>query len=435
MFRAPAGLADSPWRRMMLPLCAGSAGVPRGAPGGCQEPLLPINARLARLADNPFARLTALLAEVPTRANEPPIVMSVGEPQHETPALAARIVADSAHLWSRYPPMAGTPEYRAACAQWLSRRYRLPPGMISAERHVLALNGTKEGLFQVGLFAVPESKAGKTPVVLLPNPHYLVYEGGATMAGAELVPLDATADTGFLPDLDAIAPEALERCALFYLCTPSNPQGAIADLAYLKRAIKLARDWDFVLAVDECYAEIYDRAPPPGALEAALALGGDLGNLLVFHSLSKRSNAAGMRCGFVAGDADLIERFQHLRSYGGAQVPLPLQHAATALWQDEAHVEPNRALYRRKFDIAEARLQGRFGFYRPPGGFFLWLDVGDGETAATRLWREAAIRTVPGAYLARGHDGGNPGRRYIRVALVHDDATVAAGIDRLSQVL
>jgi aspartate/methionine/tyrosine aminotransferase len=396
---------------------------------------LPINSRLARLADNPFARLAELLADVPPRANEPPILMSVGEPQHQTPALVARIVAENAHLWNRYPPMQGTPEYRAACAAWLTRRYRLPAGMITGERHVLALNGTKEGLFQVGLLAVPEAQAGRPPVVLLPNPYYLVYTGGATMAGAEMVHLDATPESGFLPDLDAITQDQLERCVLFYLCTPANPQGAIADRAYLEKAIKLAREWDFVLAVDECYCEIYDAAPPPGALEVCLALGGDLRNVLVFHSLSKRSNAAGLRCGFVAGDGDLIARFQHLRSYGGAQVPLPLQLAATALWQDEAHVEPNRALYRRKFDIAEARLAGSYGFYRPHGGFFLWLDVGDGERAASRLWREAAIRTLPGAYIARGRGGDNPGARYIRVALVHDDATVAAGMDRLRQVL
>jgi len=396
---------------------------------------LPDTSRLARLADNPFARLTELLAGAQPRANVAPIAMSVGEPQHETPALVQRILAANAHLWNRYPPMAGTPEYRAACAQWLQRRYRLPDGMITAERHVLALSGTKEGLFQLGLLAVPDAKSGKTPVVLLPNPYYLVYAGGGVMGGAELTPLDATAENGFLPDLDAIPAERLERCALFYLCTPANPQGAIASQAYLQKALKLARDWGFVLAVDECYCEIYDRAPPPGALEAALALGGDLRNLLVFHSLSKRSNAAGMRCGFVAGDPDLIQRFQHLRSYGGAQVPLPLQLAATALWQDEAHVEANRALYRRKFDIAEERLAGRFGFYRPAGGFFLWLDVGDGEAAAKRLWREAAIRTLPGAYIARGERVHNPGRRYIRVALVHDDETIAAGLDRLRLAL
>ena len=397
---------------------------------------MPINTRLARLADNPFARLAVLLDDGQPRANEPPLLMSVGEPQHETPPLAARIIAESAHLWNRYPPPQGTPEYRAACAAWLTRRYRLPPGMIAGERNVLALNGTKEGLFQIGLLAVPEAKAGKPPVVLLPNPYYLVYAGGATMAGAEVIHLDATRASGFLPDLDSLAPAQLERCALFYLCTPANPQGAVADMAYLEKAIKLARDWDFVLAVDECYCEIYDKTPPTGALEACLALGGDLSNVLVFHSLSKRSNAAGMRCGFVAGDAELIRRFQHLRSYGGAQIALPLQLAATALWNDETHVEPNRALYRRKFDIAERALRGRFGFYRPAGGFFLWLDVGDGEQAAKRLWREAALRTLPGAYIARQNGSGeNPGRRYLRVALVHDDATIAAGLQRLLRVL
>jgi N-succinyldiaminopimelate aminotransferase len=397
---------------------------------------LPTNARLGRLPENPFARLTTLLANLAPRGNVPPLVMSLGDPQHETPALAARIIGENAHLWNRYPPFQGTPEYRAACAAWLARRYRLPPEMISAERHVLALNGTKEGLFQAGLLAVSEVRGARPPLVFVPNPYYLVYNGGGAVAGAELRHLDATAENRFLPDLEALTAEELERCALLYLCTPGNPHGAVADLAYLKGAIKLARDWDFVLAVDECYCEIYDKAPPPGALEASLALGGDLRNLLVFHSLSKRSSAAGMRCGFVAGDPELIRRFQHLRSYGGAQIPLPLQCAATALWQDEAHVEPNRALYRRKLDIAEATLGGRYGFYRPSGGFFLWLDVEDGERAAERLWCEAALRTLPGAYIASAHGGGdNPGRRYIRVALVHDDAVVADGMERLVRVL
>ena len=397
---------------------------------------MPANARLGRLADNPFARLGDLLSDVVPRLNEPPLLMSVGEPQHQPPAMVARIIGEHAHLWNCYPPMQGTPQYRAAAAAWLTRRYRLPSGMITGERHVLALSGTKEGLFLVAMLAVPEPTARALPAVLLPNPYYLVYNGGATMAGAEVVYLDATAATGFLPDLDAIDPALLDRTALFYLCTPANPQGAIADRAYLEKAIALARAYDFVLAVDECYCEIYDGAPPTGALEVCAALGGDLRNVLVFHSLSKRSSAAGLRCGFVAGDPALIARFQHLRSYGGAQIPLPLQHAAAALWEDEAHVEANRALYRRKFDIAEKTLAGRFGFYRPPGGFFLWLDVGDGEDAAKRLWREAAIRTLPGAYIARVNGGGeNPGRRYIRVALVHDDATIAAGLSRMASVL
>jgi len=308
--------------------------------------------------------------------------------------------------------------------------------MISADRHVTALTGTKEGLFMIASLVVPETKAGQKPVGLMPNPYYLVYSGGAIMAGAETVALDATAATGFLPDLDAIPAETLARTAIFYLCTPANPQGACADLAYLKKAILLARRHDFLLAVDECYSEIYDRVPPVGGLEACAALGGDLRNVLVFHSLSKRSNAAGLRCGFVAGDPDLIARFQSLRSYGGAQIPLPLQEAATALWQDEQHVEANRARYRRKFDVAEDILQGRFGFYRPQGGFFLWLDVEDGERAALTLWRDAAVRSLPGAYISRVNKAGeNPGQRYIRLAIVHDDDTIAEGLRRLVRVL
>lgn len=370
------------------------------------------------------------------RSNEPMIPMAVGEPQHAPPAMLARILAEKADLWNRYPPPPGTLEYREACAAWLARRYRLPQGMVTGEHHVLIVNGTKEALFLCPQMAVPQEKAGRQPTVLMPNPYYNVYNGGATLAGAEPVYLDCTKETGFLPDLDAIPEPLLARCALFYLCSPANPQGVIADLTYLKKAIALARAYDFVLAVDECYGEIYDRAPPPGALEACAQLGGALDHVLVFHSLSKRSNAAGLRCGFVAGDPHLIERFQHLRSYAGAQVPLPIQDAAIALWGEENHVEANRALYRRKFDIAEQVLGRDFGFYRPEGGFFLWLDVGDGEKAALTLWREAALRTLPGAYTARTNPGcENPGQRYIRIALVHDDATVEAGLRRLRRVL
>jgi aspartate/methionine/tyrosine aminotransferase len=270
----------------------------------------------------------------------------------------------------------------------------------------------------------------------MPNPYYLVYSGGAHMAGAETVPLDATAATGFLPDLDAIPEDLLARTALFYLCSPANPQGACADLGYYRKLIGLARRYGFVLAVDECYSEIYDRVAPVGGLEACAAMGGDLSNVLVFHSLSKRSNAAGLRIGFVAGDPGLLAKFGALRSYGGAQVPLPLQEAAAALWQDEAHVDENRARYRRKFDICEEILKDRFGFYRPPGGFFLWLDVGDGEAAALKLWREAGLRSLPGPYIGRANaQGVNPGQRYIRLAIVHDEDTVAAGMHRLLRVL
>jgi aspartate/methionine/tyrosine aminotransferase len=256
------------------------------------------------------------------------------------------------------------------------------------------------------------------------------------MSGGEPVHLEASAATGFLPDLDALEPKLLERTALFYLCSPANPQGACADLDYLKRLLVLARQYDFIVALDECYAEIYDEAPPVGGLEAAAAHGQEPANLLVFHSLSKRSSAAGLRSGFVAGDPNLIAGFARLRSYGGCQVPYAIQAAATALWSEESHAVENRALYRRKIDAAQAVLGDRLGFYRPPGGFFLWLDVGDGVAAAERLWREAAIRVLPGRYMAHPDAAGrNPGAPYIRVALIHDEATIAGALERMLRVL
>jgi N-succinyldiaminopimelate aminotransferase len=401
-----------------------------------QDHSVPLNPQLDTLSDYPFEALRTLLNPVTPVVNDAPIMMSVGEPQHQPPSLLTETLAAHAHEWNKYPPMAGTPELRQAIVDWLGRRYRLGVGVLDPDRHILTLAGTKEGLYLLSGLVVPRQKGGARPVVLVPNPYYLVYNGAATMAGADAVFLDATRENGFMPDLAAIPREVLERTALFYLCSPANPQGTIASLDYLKQAILLARRYDFVLAVDECYAEIYDRVPPPGALEACAALGQGFDRVVVFHSLSKRSSAAGLRSGFVAGDPRLIGHFSHLRSYGGCQVPLPIQAAATALWRDEVHVEENRARYRRKFDIAEAAIGGRFGFYRPEGGFFLWLEVGDGEAATLRLWRDAAIRVLPGGYTARASDGrDNPGSRYIRLAIVHDEMTLETAFARIERVL
>ncbi len=395
-----------------------------------------INERLDQLGENPFTRLNALLAPITPRANERPVLLSVGEPQHAPPPFLAEVIAANGDLWNRYPPVTGTDEYRQAVADWLVRRFGLAAGAVDPQRHVLVLCGTKEGLYLATQLAVPQIESGRKPVVLLPNPFYLVYRGAAAMAGAEVLPMPATRATGFLPDFEAVPPATLERTALAFLCSPANPQGAVASLDYLKRAIRLAREYGFTLIVDECYSEIWDEAPPVGALEACQALGGGFDNVLVFHSLSKRSNAAGLRCGFVTGDEKLIAQFQRLRSFGASQVPMPIQAGAAALWRDEVHVEANRALYRSKFDLAERILGGRYGFYRPQGGFFLWLEVGDGEAAARRLWQEAAIKTLPGHYIGvPGADGTNPGQGFLRVAMVHDDATLGGALERLKQVL
>ena len=399
-----------------------------------------INLRLEELTNYPFARLRSLLDGIDPPAGTAPLAMSIGEPQHAAPDLIGEALAAHADDWNRYPPIAGTEDFRDAAAGWLERRFRLPSALVDRERGLLPASGTREALFLTAQLAVSPRRDGVVPAVCLPNPFYAAYEGAAVMAGAEPVFLEATAATGFLPDLDSLTPELLDRTALFYFCSPSNPQGAVADVAYLQRLIGLARRHGFVLAIDECYAEIYDSVPPPGGLEAAAGIdGGALDNLLVFHSLSKRSSAAGLRSGFVAGDPALIADFARLRAFSAAGMPLPVLAASAALWRDDAHVEENRARYRAKFDLAEAALGDRDGYIRPAGGFFLWLDLGpggDGEAAARTLWRETGIKVLPGAYLTRpGADGINRGSRYIRIALVHDESVLATALPRLAQCL
>ena len=396
------------------------------------------NDRLDRLTDYPFDRLRTLL-----RGLDPPdpaatVAMHIGEPQHPAPAAIAATLARHVDEWGKYPPPAGTPDYRAAAADWLTGRYRLPDGFIDPDANVVAVAGTREALFLAALATVPGANHG-APAVLLPNPFYQVYFGAAAMAGAEPVLLTANAANGHQPDLTALPGDLLDRTALAYLNSPANPQGSVIDRAKLAAAIDLARKHDFILVVDECYAEIYCGEPPLGALQVCAGTG-SCANVVVFHSLSKRSNAAGLRCGFVAGDAAWLRHFLHLRQYAGALIPRPVQAAAAALWRDEAHVADNRALYRNKFAMAAARLGPVHGA-TPAGAFYLWLDVGDGEAMTRRLWHEAGIKVMPGAYLARpdhaapGEAPVNPGAAYIRAALVHDIASTERALGHFAAIL
>ncbi|MHB1206021.1 MAG: aminotransferase class I/II-fold pyridoxal phosphate-dependent enzyme [Rhodospirillaceae bacterium] len=391
------------------------------------------NTRLDGLTEYPFQRLTSLLGGV---APANPINMSIGEPQHTPPALLYAALEQHRADWGKYPPTAGSPDFRAAVGAWCNQRYGLPAGFLDPERHILPVAGSREGLFMAAQLCTPPQKAGRTPAVLMPNPFYQVYFGAAVMHGADPVYVAAEAATGFQPDYAGVAKDDLDRASAAYLCTPANPQGAVASLEQLKSLIRLARAHDFVLISDECYSEIYGDLAPAGALAACAALGDGLANVLVFNSLSKRSSVPGLRSGFVAGDPDLIAKFARLRAHGGAVQPLPVIAASAALWRDEIHVEENRALYRAKIEDAAKIFGNQFGFYRPAGGFFLWLDVGDGEAAAKRLWSEAGIRVLPGAYLARtGGNGKNPGQPYIRVALVHDRKATADALARTKDVL
>jgi aspartate/methionine/tyrosine aminotransferase len=299
----------------------------------------------------------------------------------------------------------------------------------------MALNGTREGLFNAALALIPEHKRGRRPAVLIPNPFYQVYAVGALAAGAEPVFVPATEATGFLPDYAALPPDILDRTVAAFICSPANPQGAIAPAGYLADLLALAERHDFRILSDECYAELWRHAPPPGILEVAAACGADPERALAFHSLSKRSNLPGLRSGFVAGGPRAIAALRRLRAYAGAPLPEPLQAVAAAVWADEAHVVANRALYARKYALADDILAGFPGYRAPDGGFFLWLQVADGEAAALKLWRETGVRVLPGAYLARTVDGRNPGADRIRVALVAPEDATRDGLARLAACL
>ncbi len=393
-----------------------------------EPPPAPVDSR------SPFVRLRELLGDA--EPGKPAISLAVGEPQHPVPGFVAPVLAAHIEEFGRYPMNKGTDAFCRAAAEWLGRRFALPRPLDPATE-VLVLNGTREGLFLAAM-AAPDWVSGRAgrPAVLMPNPFYAAYAAGAVAANCEPVFLPATAASGFLPDLDALPDALLARTVAFYIASPANPQGAVASKAYLGRLAALAQRFGFLVFSDECYSEIYSHAAPPGMLEMA---GPDFANVIVFQSLSKRSNLPGLRVGFVAGDRRFLARFLELRNVAAPQVPMPAQRVAIAAYADETHVEANRALYRRKFDLADQVIGNRYAYGRPPGGFFLWLDVsaqGGDETATLNLWRSAGLRVVPGRYLARPQrDGSNPGEGFIRVAMVHDHDTTAEALHRLVETL
>ena len=383
---------------------------------------------------SPFVRLTELIAGI--EPGKPPINLSVGEPQHPVPSFVGPTLAAHVPDFGRYPANKGIEPFRRAVAEWLGRRYNLKRP-IDPEHEVLVLSGTREGLFLAAIAARRwvAPRVGK-PAMLIPNPFYAAYAAGALAADCEPVYLPATRKSRFLPDLDVLDDALLARTVACYIASPSNPQGAVADRAYLDKLAALARRFGFLVFADECYCEIYSEHAPPGMLEAS---GPDFANVVVFHSLSKRSNLPGLRVGFAAGDRRFLGSYLELRNVAAPQVPTPAQYVAIAAYGDEAHVQENRTLYSAKFDLADQIIGDRYGYERPDGGFFLWLDVskqGGSEAVTKRLWAEAGVRVVPGRYLARNQtDGSNPGADYIRVAMVQDKAATAEALHRLVAVL
>lgn len=385
--------------------------------------------RFSNLPEYAFPRLRRLLDPIPPGGEV--VQFTLGEPRHPMPDFVGDVIAANLAGFGKYPPADGTPELLAAISGWIGRRYGVDVG----PDRLMALNGTKEGLFNAALALAPETKNGKPPVVLLPNPFFPVYAVAAREVRAEPVYVPATEATGFMPDYAALPRDVLDRTVIAYICSPANPQGAVATRDYLARLLHLAEEHDFRVFADECYCELYLNDPPPGILEVAAAEGIDPERVVAFHSLSKRSNLPGLRSGFVAAGRDAITRIRQLRAYAGAALPLPVQRVSEKVWAEETHVVANRALYAEKYRDAAEIFAGVNSFRLPEGGFFLWLPVDDGEQATVKLWRETGVRVLPGAYLAQDVDGDNPGRGYIRVALVAPKEETRRGLIRLRDCL
>ena len=391
--------------------------------------------RISALPDGPFARLATLLGN--EKPGKEPISLALGDPSGAVPNFVTEALAREAARFGNYPQIAGTEEWRQAAAGWVVSRFGLPATRIDPERHVLPLNGTRDGLFSVLFPFVPQSKAGQRPIVAMPNPFYQVYAAGALACGAEPLYVPALEENGFLPDYAGLPTAVLERIAAVYVCSPSNPEGAVATQAYWDALFALAERHDFIVLADECYADIYFDAPPVCALTARFAQSNGFSRLLTFHSLSKRSGLPGLRSGMVAGCANLIGKFKAFRNVAGPQVPTPILAASAACWRDEAHVVANRIAYQEKMAAAE-RILGNH-MRKPGGGFFLWLKVENGEAAALGLWRQQGIRVLPGAYMGRESEEGktqtNPGFSYVRLALVSDLSTIITAIERVRNFL
>ena len=378
-----------------------------------------MNPLLSRLQPYPFERLAELKAGIAPPAGLPHIALSIGEPRHPPPAFVGEALCGHLDRLGTYPKAAGLPELREACARWLERRFHLPPGSVDAGTMVIPVNGTREGLFSFVQAAVDPAAGAR---VLMPNPFYQIYEGAALLAGAEPVYLDTTAATGFLPDLDAVDEATWRRCRVLFICSPGNPTGAVMDAGYLARVLELSDRHGFLVASDECYADIYldEAAPPPGLLGACLAAGNDrFERAVVFHSLSKRSSVPGLRSGFVAGDPAVMEAFRLYRTYHGCAVPEMVQLASVPAWNDDAHAAGNRALYQEKFARVLPILREAMPVQAPEAAFYLWLETpGDDEAFTRELFAAENVTVLPGKYLSRETAAGNPGAGRVRVSLV-----------------
>ena len=394
-----------------------------------------MNKDLSLLHPYPFEKLATLKKGLVPPDDISHIVLSIGEPQHPAPHFVIENLIAHMHQLSSYPSTKGTTELREAIAGWLQKRFAIK--QIDADSQVLPVTGTREALFAIAQCVIDRSKP--SPLVLMPNPFYQIYEGAALLAGARPLYMNCVAENDYLPDLDSITEQQWSQCQLMYICSPGNPTGAVMHEEYLKRLIELAHKHDFVIASDECYSEIYsdEDNPPPGLLGVAAEAGTDgFRHCLAFHSLSKRSNLPGLRSGFVAGHAEILKQFLLFRTYNGCAMPPATQTASTLAWSDENHVIENRKRYREKFDRVLQILSGTLAPERPRAGFYLWptTPIADTEFAA-KLYAQQNMTVLPGRFLSRSTEAGNPGENKIRLALVAPLQDCVDAANRINQLL
>lgn len=392
-----------------------------------------MNPDLNQLHPYPFEKLAALKAAVNPPADRQDIMLSIGEPKHLPPAFVLDSLVKNLSKLSHYPTTKGLPELREAIATWASHRFHLNEGSFTADKHVLPVNGTREALFAFAQAIVDRTQPD--PLILSPNPFYQIYEGAALLSGAEPYFLNCTPENNFIPDFAAVPASIWQRCQLLFICSPGNPTGAVMSSAQLKALIALADQYDFIIASDECYSELYfdEKNPPVGLLQACAELGrDDFSRCVVFHSLSKRSNLPGLRSGFVGGDAKILAKFLLYRTYHGCAMPVPTQLASMVAWQDETHVIENREAYRQKFEAVLKILAGVLPVVKPDAGFYLWPQTPmNGEDFTQQLFASQKVTVLPGSYLAREVNGCNPGENYIRLALVAPLAECIEAAERI----
>mgnify|MGYP000061896082 FL=1 len=378
-----------------------------------------MNPNLERLHPYPFEKLAKLKAGISVPEHLAPISLGIGEPKHPSPAFVKDVIADNLDNLANYPTTKGTDELRSAIAAWATHRFDLAPASLDPNRHVVPVNGTREAIFALVQAVVD---AGNPATVVSPNPFYQIYEGAAFLASATPVYLPCDGGNGFIPDFDAVPESVWENCQILFLCSPGNPSGAVIPRETLVKVIELADRHDFLIASDECYSELYpDEAnPPEGLLQTCAAIGRhNFERCVVFHSLSKRSNLPGLRSGFVAGDASILDGYLKYRTYHGCAMPIHNQLASIAAWSDEDHVRENRAAYRAKFEAVVPILREVMDVNFPDAGFYLWPETPmDDETFARELSAQQNVHVLPGRYLSRTVDGHNPGENRVRMALV-----------------